>query len=652
MPIPKSESKPCSSPSASPSAGATWLRAGFRASSLSALLWLAMTGCGVEGTTPDETGARASAATKSVALRLAGDDSGETDAACVGVRDDVPLGRKPVDIILVVDNSGSMTDEIVAIQNNINNSFGDVLSRSGLDYRVIAVARHGSATAMQSICISRPLSTIDCSGPIPVQPGINPGRFYQYSVEIGSTNSFDMLLRSYNGALKDDFNLAPAGWSQWLRDDAFKVFIEITDDESALSEGAFELQLFALSAKHFGSATRRNYVWHSIVGLKENTPASKPWLATDPLQNLRCTRGLGAVNNGATYQRLSIRTGGLRYPICEYGSFSTIFADIAAGVVGGSKYACDFPLPTPPVGEKVDPSTVSVEYTPGGTGFTTKLSQVAGAGACSLSSFYIDKDRIYLCPDTCKLVQADASPKLQTIYDCVIVPQDNGAACRITRECKSGFCVDGVCCDSACGGGAADCQACSKAAGGSVDGTCQMTAAGTVCRAAAGSCDVAETCTGTSTVCPADKLRSRSYTCRAAAGPCDAAEKCSGSSVTCPADKLASNTTVCRTAAGSCDVVEFCSGSSPACPADQFKPVVAVCRPSAGACDLADFCTGTSPACPPDQLLPAGTICRAATGACDQEEICSGMGGGCPVDQSKPDGASCPGGMCKAGLCI
>ena len=90
---------------------------------------------------------------------------------------------------------------------------------------------------MQSICISRPLSTIDCSGAIPVQPGINPGRFYQYSIEIGSTNSFDMLLRSYNGALKDEFSLAPAGWSQWLRDDAFKVFLEITDDESALSEG-------------------------------------------------------------------------------------------------------------------------------------------------------------------------------------------------------------------------------------------------------------------------------------------------------------------------------------------------------------------------------------------------------------------------------
>lgn len=638
-------SPPAPSTSRPASAPRGWLRTGASRYGLAALLLWGIAACGVEGSDPSapQTGALTSLGTEAA--------SDDIDSACSGVRDSVPLGRKPVDIILVVDNSGSMTDEIVAIQNNINSGFADILSRSGLDYRVIAVARHGSASAAQSICISRPLSTIDCSPTIPAQPGINPGRFYQYSIEIGSTDSFNQLLRSYNGVLKDEFNLAPLGWSQWLRSDAFKVFIEISDDESATSESAFETQLLALSPKHFGDASRRNYVWHSIVGLRENTPASKPWLASDPLQTTRCTRGGGAVTPGLIYQRLSVLTAGLRYPICEYSSFNTIFADIASGVVSGSKYACDFPVPTPPTGEKVDLTSLVVEYTPGGTGFTTKLSQVTSASACSLSSFYVDKDRIYLCPDVCKLVQADTSPKLQTVYDCVVVPQDNGAACRSPRECKSGFCVDGVCCDTACGGGAVDCQACSKAAGGSGDGTCQKSAAGTVCRSAAGPCDVAETCSGTSEVCPADKLRSRSYTCRTAAGPCDVAEKCSGSSSACPADKLASNTVVCRAAAGSCDVVEFCSGSSSACPTDQFKPLVAVCRPTAGACDLADYCTGTSPACPPDQLLPAGTICRAATSTCDQEELCSGTGGGCPLDQSKPDGTSCPGGMCKAGLC-
>jgi MYXO-CTERM domain-containing protein len=48
-----------------------------------------------------------------------------------------------------------------------------------------------------------------------------------------------------------------------------------------------------------------------------------------------------------------------------------------------------------------------------------------------------------------------------------------GAPCAAAAPCQSNFCVDGVCCDSACGGGAKDdCQACSVAAGGDVDGVC------------------------------------------------------------------------------------------------------------------------------------------------------------------------------------
>ncbi|MEB2313028.1 MAG: hypothetical protein OZ921_01585 [Sorangiineae bacterium] len=47
--------------------------------------------------------------------------------------------------------------------------------------------------------------------------------------------------------------------------------------------------------------------------------------------------------------------------------------------------------------------------------------------------------------------------------------QDNGAACTGASQCKSGFCVDGVCCAQACGGA---CMACSAAKTGGADGTC------------------------------------------------------------------------------------------------------------------------------------------------------------------------------------
>ncbi|MDP1828998.1 MAG: IPT/TIG domain-containing protein [Archangium sp.] len=49
-----------------------------------------------------------------------------------------------------------------------------------------------------------------------------------------------------------------------------------------------------------------------------------------------------------------------------------------------------------------------------------------------------------------------------------------GNVCTTSAQCQSGrVCVDGVCCDGACGGGATDdCVVCSRAAGGPVNGTC------------------------------------------------------------------------------------------------------------------------------------------------------------------------------------
>lgn len=49
----------------------------------------------------------------------------------------------------------------------------------------------------------------------------------------------------------------------------------------------------------------------------------------------------------------------------------------------------------------------------------------------------------------------------------------NGTSCTTSSQCGSGFCVDGVCCNTACGGGSTtDCLACSVAAGAPADGTC------------------------------------------------------------------------------------------------------------------------------------------------------------------------------------
>jgi hypothetical protein len=66
----------------------------------------------------------------------------------------------------------------------------------------------------------------------------------------------------------------------------------------------------------------------------------------------------------------------------------------------------------------------------------------------------------------------------------------------------------------------------------------------------------------------------------------------------------------CRAAAGACDVAETCDGESAACPADALVPAgTQQCRPGAGACDPAETCDGAAAACPADAFAPDETTC-------------------------------------------
>lgn len=190
-----------------------------------------------------------------------------------------------------------------------------------------------------------------------------------------------------------------------------------------------------------------------------------------------------------------------------------------------------------------------------------------------------------------------------------------GGSCITGSECTSGFCVDGICCDSACAGGRNDCQACARSAGAAMDGVCGPIAAGRECRAAAGPCDTAETCDGTASACPADRLRPAMTPCRAMADTCDRAETCTGTNPACPPDTFMPRGHVCRASIPfSCDFGARCSGMSATCPP-------ALIGNEGGPCDDGVPCT---------YARCSGANCVSATGSCDDQDMCttdSCMGG-------------------------
>jgi len=89
-----------------------------------------------------------------------------------------------------------------------------------------------------------------------------------------------------------------------------------------------------------------------------------------------------------------------------------------------------------------------------------------------------------------------------------------GDACAKASECITDFCVDGVCCDTPCGGSdPSDCKACTRALGASEDGVCSAALPTLTCRPAKSDCDVAERCDGVTMVCPTDSVALNGATC-------------------------------------------------------------------------------------------------------------------------------------------
>lgn len=344
-----------------------------------------------------------------------GTDPRVADEACAADESEAVAIDRSVDIIVVIDNSSSMTAEIQGIQDNINSNFATILGTSGIDYQIIMLARHGNLNS-QSVCIASPLSPHSCT-PVPAQP-MQSATFKHFSREIASTNSLQLVLSTFG--IADEFNLNPNGWQEHLRLDALKVFVEFTDDRSATTAQSFHDSLLALPGGHFGTALEPDYIFHSVAGFRGkdlNNPAA-PHLPEDPVEPLKCSE-TESVSNAPNYQDLSKMTGGLRFPLCDPGNYSVIFQQVAQGVVDRVGVPCSYALPEPAEGQTANIARVVVNYQAGGQGTPESFTRVSGLGDCAPDSWYSDEnDEIVLCPETCTAVEADDAAIVKILSGC------------------------------------------------------------------------------------------------------------------------------------------------------------------------------------------------------------------------------------------
>ena len=113
--------------------------------------------------------------------------------ACAVVTGDATLVKRPMDIIVSIDNSGSMAGEINAVIARINTDFAQIIEASMIDYRVIMVSRYGHLNYTLgetnfSVCIGPPLGSAACTqpnGPSPVL--VNQFCYWMFQIPLAWT---------------------------------------------------------------------------------------------------------------------------------------------------------------------------------------------------------------------------------------------------------------------------------------------------------------------------------------------------------------------------------------------------------------------------------------------------------------------------------
>ena len=393
------------------------------------------------------------------------------DASCARATGTVTT--RPVDVIITIDDSPSMTEEKAAIVANINTNFVAMLEGARLDYHVVMI------TQDTRVCPGPPLA--DAATCL-----TSNARYLRLMHGVNNSDTLTLLLWTYEGTGKVANSCVRepgrhAAWRDFLRPDAQRVFIAFTDDDPstfgrgisppsclvvggdqycgctagscgrgpacpnpaefdcspvaacpgadcARAEGwggvcpsfgcptyadqaaawiggrDFPTELEALlPLGTFVGGPDGNWVFHSVVGVSAVLEPTAP--LTDRCAYCNIPPNV-AENAGVEYQKLSMLTGGLRFPICNT-DYSTVFNRIASTI---TPLACEYDVEPTNFGEP-DPANTNVYFDSDGAGpgpeevifFTPDVPCNSANGWQWIDDA---RTRVRLCGDACARVQS------------------------------------------------------------------------------------------------------------------------------------------------------------------------------------------------------------------------------------------------------
>jgi len=288
----------------------------------------------------------------------------------------------PVDIIWVIDSSGSMNGEARIIQGNMN-SFAATISGSGLDYRVVVIS------ARSYVNVPDPL-------------GSDTEHFLFVNHAVLSHAPLTDLLGKFNA------------YKEFLRPDAVTHIVGVTDDESSLGWGDFQDSMEEKLGHEF--------TFHAIAS-EEAYHEDCSFLFCDTEPGCEGPNG-EAADIGERYYRGAERTGGLIFSICTT-DWSELFRQLAETIAVAAPLPCSYEMPEAPAGMELSPAKVNVVYRRGGRAEET-LRYTGGADSCGSGGWYYDDAdapvTIHLCGETCGDLSTDLSGSISISLGCDTVP--------------------------------------------------------------------------------------------------------------------------------------------------------------------------------------------------------------------------------------
>lgn len=196
---------------------------------------------------------------------------------------------KPLDLIVAVDSSGSMVDDVGKVRDGLN-TFVTSFATAGYDVRLVLISAGSSSSV--GICVPPPLG----SGSCPADERLPS--YLHVAVSVDSGFALQKILATHDS------------WRSFLREGSRRSLVVVSDDDSELRAADFVERLVSLDPGFAG------FQFHAVAASAKGTfvdanPGPCDCLVTDH----GCE--IPSAAEGTMYQRLAKERHGVFFDLCE-----------------------------------------------------------------------------------------------------------------------------------------------------------------------------------------------------------------------------------------------------------------------------------------------------------------------------------------------